>query len=670
MRQPGRLTMVAAIVGAVLIVGAGPAAAEGDLRIEADAVYEFAPEESRLEVTVSFLLTNQKPPTTSESVINRYYYDSFRILLPDEAIEVVVVDDRGRSLGFSEAIEVLDDDGKTGRVITVAFPAIFYQGQQAIALSFHLPGGEPRSESAVRANPAYGAFSAWAWGDAGLSDVTIRIPTRFAADYRGDELDVDVGEDVTTWYRTGVDDPAEWGVFFTARHDEALVSTVMEVEGLIVTVRSWPGDEVWALRVSELVRRGLPALQDAIGLGVGDQTTLDIFETLDPTLLGYAGWYLAYEDVIELGEDLDDHTILHEISHLWANSELFTGRWIAEGLAEELAATAFDAIDGEGVPERPSPPATDVPVAVPLNRWDVPRRAPGEDEESFQREDYGYNASFWVMRALHEEIGADGLQAVIAAAANDLTAYQDGSAPETVAATDGWQRFLDLLEEVGGSTGAEALFREFVAAPVDLTLLDERRSAREIYATLLVADTDWETPWAVRQPLGEWQFRTAEQTITSAQAVVTLRDRIEETADHLDLTPPPELEVAYENAQIPQDLITATAIGEDQLEAVTAVEAASVAVAAERGFFETVGLLGDDPGDALLDAATAFEAGRHDDAEMLAADVIDLIDQAEDVGQGRVMRTAAAVVLVGGAVVLVVVLRRRRGTGPGGVAGS
>ena len=658
-----RLITLGALSGVTLLAGASPAGAEGDLRIEADAVYELNPEESRLEVTVEFVLTNQKPSTTSGYIITQYYFDSYSVVLPDEAVDVVARDGRGRILDVTDAVEELDEDGTMGRVLTMEFPRpVFYRGAQEIVLTFHLPGGEPRSESMVRANPAYAAFAAWAWGDAGLSDVTIRIPPEYEVNYGGDDLESAEGEDFTTWFQTEVDNPDEWGVFFTARYDDALLSEVVEVEGLTITVRSWPGDDMWATRVADVVRRGLPALQEAVGLDFGDQTTLEMLEALDPSLLGYAGWYLSDEDVIEMGEDLDDHIILHEISHLWFNEDLFTERWITEGLAEEFAAHVVEGIDGEADPElgRANRPFPFPPISVPLNRWELPFTPPSEDDDVAKREDYGYNASFWMVRTLREEIGEEAMRAVLSAAAADLAAYQDGTNPETVSPTDGWWRFLDLLEEVGGSQRATSLFREFVVSSEDLTLLDDRTEAREAYAALVAADTEWETPWLVRRLMGDWEFPVAAERIDVAMDVVGLRDQVATTAANLALDPPDELELAYEGAAEPVDLDTAITIGETQLDSVNAVTAARTAVDASRGFFDNIGLIGENPETEYQEAADAFEASRHNDAEAEAAEVVAMIDNAGGVGTGRVLRTAGVLVLLGGGITGFVLWKKRR----------
>ena len=55
-------------------------------------------------------------------------------------------------------------------------------------------------------------------------------------------------------------------------------------------------------------------------------------ETASPYLYGYAGWYMPFESVIEVGDELDQHVMLHELAHIWFNDDLFEGRWINEAL--------------------------------------------------------------------------------------------------------------------------------------------------------------------------------------------------------------------------------------------------------------------------------------------------------------------------------------------------
>lgn len=659
-----RGALTAGIVLVLVGLVAGTAWAEGDLRIEANTAYELPAEGDRLEVTVDLALTNLKADGRSGYSFIRYYFDSYRMLLPLEATNLSAVDPDGRSLTIEQEIIPIGEDGDHAQAVTVHFPRwLFRNRTQEITFRFDLVGGEPRSDSSVRVNPAYAAFSVWAWGDPGLSNVTISIPADYEVRFAGSDLVTRTADGSTSWYRNAIPDPGDWLVFFTARRDAALTSTSVIVDGLEIRVRSWPGDDSWADRVTGVVRRGVPELQRLVGLDFGGQQTLDILQALDPSLVGYAGWYILDEDVIELGEDLDDHVIIHEISHLWFNDDLFAERWITEGLAEDFAADVVDTLNLAANPAYGTHrrPLTTSSSAVALNDWIFPYSAPAGDEKTARREEYGYNASFYVVSTLRDEIGDEAMIAVLRAAADDAIAYRSGLPAETVAPDDDWRRFLDLLVEVGGSSNAEQLFADYVISEDESALLEDRAAARSAYAALLEADGTWDTPIAVRRPMSSWEFTDALERITAAERLLTLHAEVAALALHLDLTPPASLADGYAGATTLEDLVVAAALGEAQVGAITAVGQARDALDADRDFFTRVGLWGEDPDAAWQQAADAFVADDSAGAVALSADLVDLLAGAREVGTTRVMWAG------GGALVVVILialgiwlLRRRR----------
>lgn len=674
-RGVGRALVLGGVLMVMVGLVGGAAWAEGDLRIEAEAAYEVVPEGDRLAVTVHFLLTNRKPNTSNGHVITQYYFDRYPMLMLDEAVNVRAVDRDGYELKIEDEITEIDEEGTEGRVVTVLFrnPSghnsappgrIYYGGTAEFTLTFDVPGGDPRSDSDVRVNPAYAAFVVWAWGDPGLSDVSIALPPDYEVQYSGSALVRQTANGVTTWYRNDIPDPREWAVFFSARNDAALDTEIITIDGLEVGVRAWPGDDAWGDRVRDVVVRGLPALQDLVGLDFGDQTTLDILQALDPSLVGYAGWYLLDEDVIEMGEDLDDHVVIHEMSHLWFNEDLFTERWITEGLADDFADQIVDALDLESDPAYGEyrRPITTRSVAVPLNDWRFPYTAPAGDEETASREEYGYNASFYVVRVLRDEIGKDNLIAVLQAADDDLVAYRSGDTVETVDPEDDWRRFLDLLQEVGGSTTAEQVFTDYVVNEDEAVLLEERSAAREEYRALVARHGEWPVPWSIREPMALWEFATATDRIAAAEAVLALRDEIAAAAAPLGLVPPASLERAYQSATSVAGLTSARLLGEAHREEILAVIDARTAVDADRDLFTRIGLWGRDPEAEWQQAADAFVAGNHRRTLDEATEVVDLLADAHRVGTIRViwMASGAGLLLIALIVGLWLLLRRRR----------
>ena len=89
--------------------------------------------------------------------------------------------------------------------------------------------------------------------------------------------------------------------------------------------------------MSVILSDSVPDLVGRIGLPWPVDGPLNVLEVHTPLLEGYAGFYDPKSDEITISENLDDLTIVHEASHAWFNSRLFTDRWINEGLAEEYA---------------------------------------------------------------------------------------------------------------------------------------------------------------------------------------------------------------------------------------------------------------------------------------------------------------------------------------------
>ena len=672
-----RLALVAATVLLALVAGAAPASAEGDLIIAAKTTYTPHPDETRLEISIEYTLTNNKPNTRSGSVITRYYYDRYQLVVPDDAFDFSAVTSTGRTLDVSD--EFLDvGDGTEARVASIGFPRVFHRGTVSFTFSFSLPGGEPRSGGGVRVNPAYTAFFVTAFGDPELSEVEIHIPDDFEVEVLGDFLDRDEEPELIVLSEDDIENPDEWGSFITARRDDALDSTSVEVGSLVVDVLAWPGDEVWSDRVVDVVTRGLPELQELVGLGFGDLEHLAFLEALDPSLGGYAGWYIVGEDRIEMGEELDDHVILHELAHLWFNEDLFIDRWINEGLADTFASRTVEAIGGESdeAYRTTYTPVTNLSIAVSLNDWDLPRSLADDDAE--RREEYGYNTSFFVVRTLYREIGAEGLSLVLNGAVDDLIAYQTaGTSPETVDPTDSWRRFLDLLQEVAGSDEAEELFRKYVVADRDLGRLDDRAEARAAFHAHIDSAGAWSTPFALRLPMSQWEFEDALAAVEAAGAVVGLRDELEALAASLGLDAPDSLEAAYEAASDTPGLHDAAALGDVQLEALEHVASARLAVDESRGFFTRIGLIGQNPDREWSEAAEMFEAEDLEGTHSAAEETLDLLADAERVGRKRVLVAGAGLggfllVSSGGTWLLVRGRRRRRNESdrPGEATGS
>ena len=113
-------------------------------------------------------------------------------------------------------------------------------------------------------------------------------------------------------------------------------------------IRAWDDDPAWDQQVTRLLRRGLPTLQDLIGIDYPVSGRLSVEEAATSRLGEYAGIYNRVTGVIRVRYDADAFVTLHEAAHLWFNAELFEDRWIGEAWAEFYGVTAGQRIGASG----------------------------------------------------------------------------------------------------------------------------------------------------------------------------------------------------------------------------------------------------------------------------------------------------------------------------------
>ena len=648
-RRPWLLlaTAVLALGAGLGPLGAGSVAAAGDaLSVTTAATYTIQPAKRVVAVVVDLTATNNKPNTTSGGIVTRYFYQSARIAIQTEARNI-----RATAGGSRVSTTVNPADGYA--VLETRFAGdLFYHQTTKVRITFELPGGPPRSKSDIRVGSAFATFVAWAFGDSG--SVRVVVPAGFDATTTGSALTRSTAGGSTVFRSGAVTDVGTWYAVVNADRPAGLASARIDLpDGEHVVVRGWPEDPEWRRRVATLLTKGLPELVALVGLDWPVSGDLQVFEVHTPLLEGYSGLTFEHQDRIEISEDLDDLTIIHEASHSWFNGDLFQDRWLKEGFADTYASRTLDAIGTDHL----TPPAvsrTD-PAAVPLAEWTFPGRI--TDTDTGARETYGYNASWTVIRSILGEIGVERMQAVLQAARAGQIAYVGAGEPETTAGPVDWQHFLDLVDEVGGSTTADELFGQWVIGEQDHEAFAARTTGRTAYAGLVDAGHGWLPPAYVRVPMSSWDFAEAGRRIPFAEAVLTTRDQIASLVAPLGLDVPTDLRAAYEMAT--DSLATVQARADAELVAARSLVAADAADHGPRGLLTTIGLIGASP-DAALDAArAAFLAGAAD-ATSRAQAVSALVGGAAAVGQARVGAMIGAIVVLAFLIVLAAVLVRRR----------
>ncbi len=647
---------ILALAGILAPARAPVVAAAGDgLTLSTSATYTIVPSKQVVRVVIDLTARNNKPNLTSGGTITRYFYDAARLAIQAEAKNV-----RATSGGKRVTTSLKPDDGFA--VLEVRFRAsIFFQQSATTRITFDLPGGAPRSASSIRVGTAFATFVAWAFGDSG--SVRIVVPAGFEADTSGSEVTSATSAGATVLRATAIADPADWYVVVNADRESALTRERIDLAGgEHVVIRGWPEDDDWRSRVRDLLTTGLPELAEQTGLDWPVTGDLTVFEVHTPLLEGYAGVFILNEDRIEISEDLDDLTILHEASHAWFNGGLFQGRWINEGFADAFAARALDGVSIGGWAPKPVDP-TDA-ASVRLMVWEHPGRI--ADDETDAREQYGYEASWTVLRSLLAEIGEASMRDVLAAAEHRWIPYVGAGTVETVTGPADWRRFLDLLQEAGGSTTADEVFRRWVVTDAQIDILDKRAAARVRWAELVKAGGAWAAPYAVRDPLSRWDFAGATTRMEQATAILAQRDEIARLASALGVEPPAALRAAYQAATRSVD--EARTIATTELADVRALGAAVAARDAPRDPLVNLGLIGTTPDADLAAARSAFSAGASDAAARASA-VVALIDGATEIGRGRLIAAVAGLLVVLVVLVITLIAIRRRSRARRPVAG-
>jgi hypothetical protein len=662
-RTPGRPAsrriagaLVAAIVAISLgvTVGVAPAQAATDLlRESVVSTYLVDGAKGAVHVTLDIKATNLKPSTATTF----YFYDTLSLGIQPEARSVSATSN-GRRLD----VTIKDQPGY--RDLLIHTPRLLYHQTHTTRLTFDLPGGKPRTDSAIRVGRAHAQFTVWAWGDEKLADVRVILPARFDADVHGWPDDVanqphsTVHGTLRTYAVDDIADPNDWYATVDASDTHALTDVNVPIGGGAVTVRAWPEDKEWLDRVTTVLRTGYPQLETAVGLPWPVSGELDVSEVSSDEIEGYAGLYDSATDQIQISEDLDRHLILHEAAHAWFDGSLFTQRWITEGLADEYAARLVGTNE-DGSPDVP-------PVVTPrsagnfmLDAWPPPSRI---DTTTQTSERYGYDASWTVVHQLVDEVGEARMRAIFAAASAHELAYPGAGPAETAVLTTDWRRFLDLLENVGGSTKATDLFATWVVTGSERSELTARTTARARYDALLARGGEWLPGILVRKPMSSWDFEVATAAIDEAERVLDARDRLAAATTELGLDFPGTLEPAYESAAKAEDLDALGARLTRWLDAAAAVRSARDTLAATRQPLTAIGLIGSEPERAYQAALAAWNNGDDAGAQNGSASALAVLSAAGGIGRDRALVAAgvAASALLLLLIAIWLIVRRRR----------
>ena len=651
-----RAFLAALILLSVLFTAAPAGAQVAGLTIVEDTVFTVGEVDVVVESTVT--ITNTTIDRVEGDTVYYSYYADFVTPVPIGATGLSI-SSGGTELAVT--FEPMGDDTDF-QFANATLPIQLRSGQTAtIDVSFQLPAGELRGDGLFVSNPAFHGFPMWSNSDPGTGSLELRAPMEASLSEFGDELKiVGIDDEQRVWQPTNFEDPQNWYTYVTVQDRAARVQSSLSVAGQEILLQAFPGDSEWVDFATVTVDEGLPALETVIGISVPEQRTLEVVESIDPYLLGFAGWYNLGDTRIEVGNELDDSVMLHELSHAWFNDDLFASRWIAEGLAEEFTAQAQGVLGWE--PNAlPAPPSMTDPVAQPLNAWEAPPRLDLEDDEFETRDRWGYAASWYVMNDLVSLVGLETMQEVIQAAADDEISYVDGE-PETWTTDRGWEQFLDLVVERSEDPAATepavtAVFNEFVLQANEVDQLDERAAARIEYEEFAAAELGWDVPATVRRPMSDWRFDDALAAIDAALAVQARQIEVTAAAEAAGLTISDAPEILYESPE--NDLAGAVIILDRQESGIATVTLLRERAGSEKSFTARWGM-GDTDLDAFVtDAETALAEDRFDDLDAAQAEFDDAVADSESRGRRRLLVLGGLVIAAALLAVVLLILRRR-----------
>ena len=624
-------------------------AADG-LDVTSNTAYVVDPDGAVVRATVDLVAHNTTPDgVDAGGGTIRYFYTSIRVAVQPEATRLAASEG-----GVAVGVQVSERDGY--RLVSIALRSQLYLNDSAsVRLTFDLAAGAPRSASDIRVGKAFASFLAWSFGDTGT--VRIDVPTVFATDVSGAEMSR-ASTNGTDSFTATTTDALAWYAWVDARNDAGLTQERLAIPGgEQIVVRGWPEDTTWRSTVGTLLTRGVPDLVADIGLPWPVNGPLNVLEIHTPLLEGYAGFYNEARTEITVSEELDPLTIVHEASHAWFNTRLFTERWINEGLADEYASQVLATL-GQPTTALETASRAD-PAAFPLEDWPPP--AAIKDDASEAKERYGYDAAWTVIHQVVASAGDAGMRKVFLAAHEGTTAYVGADKPEHTVLPNDWRRFLDLTEQLGGARGVADVLATWALAPADAAKLDARATARTAYAALLAQSGGRPAPWSVREPLDSWTFDLASTRIAAADQIVTQLQSIAARAASGRLAEAPGIEAGYHDASDGPRLDAETALLADVGSSLAEVTAASQAAAAPRDWITSIGLLWSEPDAGVTAARSAWSGGDWAGSGSAAATALATFEAADGTGRRRVAIAgggAAAVVLL--ALIVLVVRRRRR----------
>jgi hypothetical protein len=645
-------TSVVATAGALLLAvgamapGFAPSAAAATDPSESMTTYTVDPENGQVDVEMDLVPLAARMALEGPGEDHLYHVAAERLVawVADTATQPEVTL-AGAPLTFAlDPNGLRDDAGYRQAVISV--PAYQARAIRHVHVAYRIPGSGIRSLDRTRILADYAHLCVRGNGPLD-GTVTIAAPAGFELDPLDETTsfsNASTSGDLTL--SSGpLGDPGTFSeclnLLRPARDDVATVVT----GGGKVTLRSWPGDTAWRTRVTAAIENAVPALVALVGRPVPGVANLTVREAVVAS--GYEGQYWTGRDVILLSEDItttsitaSSVTVAHELAHAWFNGKTDTGAWIYEGSAEWAARTAITSSSPCVAPAS----AGD----TKLGDWQYLSDASTSTDLQAVRDEY--ETACAVVTAVANAGGLDRTRTAIQALMDKRDPY--GASTPVKRTTVSWRDWLDAMDELaiypnGGSDALAGSLLLKYGVTTDKGQLDDRLAARRAYHDLIRNAAPWVVPTAIRDPLSAWQFKIAQQAITTAADAYNAVAQADRLVPGSNASAGP-IRVQWESAATQADLDAVLVLATAQRDAAKDVADAMAPLQSPLGFVPWVGQLGS-TSSTLAAAKAAVGADNPAAAEAAAISLRAELLHYEAVGAKRI---AIAVVIVFNAAVL------------------
>jgi hypothetical protein len=617
-------------LGSFQLAAPAPVAAAGGRTDVASTTYTLDPDAARLRVAIDVTVENSATGDIDFTVV----------WLEEAAAGVRVSADRG-----SASLSLLQR-GYGFDQYQVFFSPISAGQERHLRITYHVPGGAPRSDSDTRLGQAFVSFCVISNGiDEGAARLVVPAGYELQVDAHNGEFEASTGGGFTTYQTPDLEDPLNFWACVFGDNPEAYVTTSLESPtGREIELQAWPEDPTWQDQMEEQIAGALGTLEELVGQELPGDGPIIVREVSSVELGPYAGTFDPEEGIARVSEHLELGTVAHELSHAWFNDALFASRWLSEG----SAGWAESSITGRNCDEPGAYPGSGQPR---LSNWRF--AGPRASGEELAIVGYEYAAACHVVSSVAGKMGPERMREVLAALLGDELAYRSGDQVfQGRGGAQDWREWLDAVDELGlvpaGETDldyAQELITTFGAGSETASaLLPARSRARALYHDLLRSIGDWTVPEAVLRPMAEWSFTFATVAIDFEASAYAAAVATSETLPEVDAVNGP-LKELVEGASTQAELDAAVVAAIEQQAAAEAIAAARERLDEPLEPLEEIGLSGMDLQPTLADGIAAVAALDSEEAMAAVAHIDSTLGGASQAGLTRV-GIVVAVVLV------------------------